>query len=152
VKAAPCAPNSDQSFVAQAGRSAISGGTWGEFRKSRTTVGIRIRSSILILRDLLSLNDSVRADGGLRSPRAPLPYPHASALIATALRSESKGGPGQCRSRLPFLRCSTTALGQRSLGYKPPAPEVFIPALAARAAAQPQPAPPPALAQRPTMH
>jgi len=39
-----------------------------------------------------------------------------------------------------------------SLGYKPPAPEVFIPAFAARAAAQPQPAPPPALAPRPTMH
>ena len=39
-----------------------------------------------------------------------------------------------------------------SLGYKPPAPEVFIPVFAARAAAQPQPAPPPALAQRPTMH
>jgi transposase InsO family protein len=39
-----------------------------------------------------------------------------------------------------------------SLGYKPPAPEVFVPAFAARAAAQSQPAPPPALAQRPTMH
>ena len=39
-----------------------------------------------------------------------------------------------------------------SLGYKPQAPEVFIPSFAARAAAQPQPAPPPALAQRPTMH
>ena len=39
-----------------------------------------------------------------------------------------------------------------SLGYKPPAPEVFIPAFAARAAAQPQPAPPPALAPRPTIH
>ena len=39
-----------------------------------------------------------------------------------------------------------------SLGYKPPAPEVFIPAFAAPAAAQPQPAPPPALVQRPTMH
>ena len=39
-----------------------------------------------------------------------------------------------------------------SLGYKPPAPEVFIPGFAVRAAAQPQPAPPPALAQRPTMH
>jgi len=38
-----------------------------------------------------------------------------------------------------------------SLGYKPPAPEVFIPAFAAWAAAQPQPAPPPALAPRPTM-
>lgn len=29
-----------------------------------------------------------------------------------------------------------------SLGYKPPAPEVFIPAIVARAAAQPRPAPP----------
>ena len=39
-----------------------------------------------------------------------------------------------------------------SLGYKPPAPEVFVPALAARAAPQPQPATPPALASRPSMH
>jgi putative transposase len=39
-----------------------------------------------------------------------------------------------------------------SLGYKPPAPEVFIPAMAARAAAQPGPAKPPALASRPTVH
>ena len=39
-----------------------------------------------------------------------------------------------------------------SLGYKPPAPEVFIPALAVPAAAQPTPAPPPALAQRPSMN
>ena len=39
-----------------------------------------------------------------------------------------------------------------SLGYKPPAPEVFIPAFAARAAAQSRPAAPPALAPRPSMH
>ena len=39
-----------------------------------------------------------------------------------------------------------------SLGYKPPAPEVFITALAARAALQPRPAPPPALAENPTMN
>ena len=39
-----------------------------------------------------------------------------------------------------------------SLGYKPPAPEVFIPAMTARAAAQPGPAKPPALAQRTTAH
>ena len=39
-----------------------------------------------------------------------------------------------------------------SLGYKPPAPEVFIPAFAARAAAQSRPAAPPALAQRQTMN
>ena len=36
-----------------------------------------------------------------------------------------------------------------SLGYKPPAPEVFIPAFAARAAAQSRPAAPPALAHSP---
>ena len=39
-----------------------------------------------------------------------------------------------------------------SLGYKPPAPEVFVPAMATRAAAQPQPASPPAPASKPTMH
>jgi putative transposase len=39
-----------------------------------------------------------------------------------------------------------------SLGYKPPAPEVFIPAFAARAALQPRPATPPALAERPTIN
>ena len=39
-----------------------------------------------------------------------------------------------------------------SLGYKPPAPEVFVPAMTARAAAQPGPATPPALAPRPTAH
>ena len=39
-----------------------------------------------------------------------------------------------------------------SLGYKPPAPEVFVPAMAARAAAQTRPATPPALASRPSMH
>ena len=38
-----------------------------------------------------------------------------------------------------------------SLGYKPPAPEVFIPATA-RAAAPHQPASPPALAPKPSMH
>jgi transposase InsO family protein len=36
--------------------------------------------------------------------------------------------------------------------YKPPTPEVFIPIFAARAVAQPQPAQPPPLAPRPTMH
>ena len=39
-----------------------------------------------------------------------------------------------------------------SLGYKPPAPEVFVPALAARTASQSRPATPPALASRPPMH
>jgi transposase InsO family protein len=39
-----------------------------------------------------------------------------------------------------------------SLGYKPPAPEVFVPALSARAAQQPQPAAPPALAETSSLH
>ncbi|HZZ24302.1 MAG TPA: IS3 family transposase [Roseiarcus sp.] len=39
-----------------------------------------------------------------------------------------------------------------SLGYKPPAPEVFIPALAARAPPQPRPAAPPALAHNPSIN
>ena len=39
-----------------------------------------------------------------------------------------------------------------SLGYNPPAPEVFVPAMTARAAALSRPAMPPALAQRPTAH
>jgi putative transposase len=40
-----------------------------------------------------------------------------------------------------------------SLGYKPPAPEVFVPAMSARAAQQFQPpAPQPGLAERPSLH
>ncbi len=51
-----------------------------------------------------------------------------------------------------WRRHYNTPRPHRSLGYKAPAPEVFVPALAARAAAQPRSAPPPALAQKPTMH
>ena len=39
-----------------------------------------------------------------------------------------------------------------SLGYKPPAPEVFLPAFPACPAALPRPAPPATLAQRPTLN
>jgi transposase InsO family protein len=39
-----------------------------------------------------------------------------------------------------------------SIGYKPPAPEVFVSAMSTRTAQQPQPAPPPVLAQRPSLH
>ena len=39
-----------------------------------------------------------------------------------------------------------------SIGYKPPAPEVFIPARAARSPPQPRPAAPTALAPRPTLN
>ena len=39
-----------------------------------------------------------------------------------------------------------------SIGYKPPAPEVFVPAFAAWPAALPPPAPPATLAQPPTLN
>jgi putative transposase len=39
-----------------------------------------------------------------------------------------------------------------SLGYRPPAPEVFVPAMAAQSAPQSQQASPPAMASRPSMH
>ncbi len=39
-----------------------------------------------------------------------------------------------------------------SIGYKPPAPEVFVPALSARSASQSGPATPPALARKPTLN
>jgi hypothetical protein len=39
-----------------------------------------------------------------------------------------------------------------SLGYKPPAPEVFVPAMTARSAPPSRPAPPHALVPKPAMH
>ena len=39
-----------------------------------------------------------------------------------------------------------------SLGYRPPAPEVFVPAMSARAAQQPQPQALSVLAERPSLH
>jgi putative transposase len=39
-----------------------------------------------------------------------------------------------------------------SLGYKPPAPEVFVPAMSARVAPHPQPTAPSGLAERPSLH
>jgi transposase InsO family protein len=39
-----------------------------------------------------------------------------------------------------------------SIGYKPPAPEVFVPAMSMRTAQQPQSSAPPALAERPSFH
>ena len=53
-----------------------------------------------------------------------------------------------------WRRHSTSVRPQASLGYRPPAPEVFVPAFAAWPAALPKPAAPAKLAveQRPTMH
>jgi putative transposase len=39
-----------------------------------------------------------------------------------------------------------------SLGYRPPAPEVFVPAMSMRAVPQPRPVAPSALAERPSLH
>jgi putative transposase len=51
-----------------------------------------------------------------------------------------------------WRRHYNTLRPQASLGYKPPAPEVFVPALAARTSSQSLPATPPALTSRPPMH
>ena len=51
-----------------------------------------------------------------------------------------------------WRRHYNTVRPHESLGYKPPAPEVFVPAIAARASAQPRPAQPPALVPRPSMN
>jgi transposase InsO family protein len=51
-----------------------------------------------------------------------------------------------------WRRHYNTERPHRSLGYKPPAPEVFVPAIAARATAPHPSAPSPALAARPTIH
>ena len=51
-----------------------------------------------------------------------------------------------------WRRHYNTLRPHESLGYKPPAPEVFVPALAARTASQSRPATPPALAPSPQMH
>jgi hypothetical protein len=50
-----------------------------------------------------------------------------------------------------WRRFDNTLRPHGSLGYRPPAPEVFIPQ-SARAAALHRPAPPPALAPKPIMH
>jgi transposase InsO family protein len=49
-------------------------------------------------------------------------------------------------------RHHNTVRPHESLGYKPPAPEVLVPALTERATAQPRPASSPAPAPRPSIH
>jgi hypothetical protein len=53
-----------------------------------------------------------------------------------------------------WRRHDNTVRPHASLGYRPPAPEVFVPGLAARSAAPPWPAPPTALplAPRPVLN
>ena len=51
-----------------------------------------------------------------------------------------------------WRRHYNTVRPHQSLGYKPPAPEVFIPVMGARSAPQPQTAPPTALAPKPILH
>ena len=51
-----------------------------------------------------------------------------------------------------WRRHYNTVRPHASLGYKPPAPEVFVPFGPGRATAQPRPASSPALDQRPTVH
>jgi len=122
---------------------------------------------------------SARDRQGRRHARISRPAPQASDLGARHRRF-SGNGPRQpcarrheCRPNAQTMRGSDNALHETrsrgrslvslyntarphgSLGYKPPAPEVFVPAMAARTAAQPHPSarrPPPALASRPSIH
>jgi transposase InsO family protein len=58
----------------------------------------------------------------------------------------------QARIVIESWRCHCNTVRRHwSLGYKPPAPEAFVPAFAARATTQSQQSPPPALVPRPTM-
>jgi len=54
--------------------------------------------------------------------------------------------------RDPWRRHYNTIRPHASIGYTPPAPEVFVPAFAAWPAALRRPAPPAMLAQRPTLN
>ena len=51
-----------------------------------------------------------------------------------------------------WRRHYNTVRPHESLGYRPPAPEVFVPAMAVRAAPNPQPTAPSVLAERPSLH
>jgi len=51
-----------------------------------------------------------------------------------------------------WRRHYNTVRPHQSLGYKPPAPEVFVSKIAARSAPQPRPAAPPALVPRPSLN
>ena len=51
-----------------------------------------------------------------------------------------------------WRRHYNTVRPHASLGYRPPAPEVFVPAMSMRAAPQPRPVAPPTLAERPVLH
>jgi len=51
-----------------------------------------------------------------------------------------------------WRRHYNTVRPHESLGYKPPAPEVLVPKIAARSAPHPRPAAPPALVPRPSMN
>jgi transposase InsO family protein/transposase-like protein len=51
-----------------------------------------------------------------------------------------------------WRRHYNTVRSHGSLGYKPPAPEVFVPALSMPAVPRPQPAAPSVLAERPSLH
>ena len=78
-----------------------------------------------------------------------LQMPELSGLDATiAIRNEFP----EARIIESWRRHYNTIRPHASLGYKPPAPEVFVPAFAAWPAALRQPAPPATLAQPPALN
>lgn len=74
-------------------------------------------------------------------------------LRAELLNGEIFYSLAEARTIIESWRCFyNTQRPHGSLGYKSPAPEVFIPANTVRSASSPRPATPPALALGPAMH
>lgn len=69
-------------------------------------------------------------------------HPHIAALGGLSVKRDT---------RKPTL-LAPALQPHGSLGYELPAPQVLVPTMTARAAAQPQSTPPPALAAKPTIH
>jgi hypothetical protein len=114
--------------------------------------------------DLSSSPRPSKLGSPLSAPRLPISSGAALGRTATS-RASTPAFAMSCsmaRSSTPsreaqiviesWRRHYNTIRPHASLGYKPPAPEVFLPAFAAWPAALPRPAPPATLAQRPTLN
>src|SRR5437660_9715059 len=90
------------------------------------------------------LTSSGAALGRTATSRASTP---AFAMSCSTARSSTL-----CARPRSSSRAVNTIRPHASIGYKPPAPEVFVPAFAAWPAALRRPVPPATLAQRPTLN
>ena len=98
--------------------------------------------------------DPTRRRRGCSGPHGPppsrSPHEYERCILPTDAKDKEPCAPrsyGRC-----LVVLYHTIRPHASIGYKPPAPEVFLPAFAARPAALRRPAPPATLAQRPTLN